>query len=844
MEKGKKGWLKAVRDLKFYGLVLALFLVITLVSLHILQNELLKNAQQTGTTLAHSYAVDEERNTATYEALLRLGAAHLDRLVEEGAGEEQIHHWLSGFLTDMTAVSQKQIADPYAVVNGNIIAANQWEGDESFDYAGTEWYQKAMEADGDVIYTNAYTDAIYHRSVITVAVKCASGPNILAFDIFPEKFRITRNSMSLPEGGSYFLCDRNGTLLYAQTELTVDRQTMQEYLYDIIGKMEEGLFNSRSSYIYDLDGRQRAVYAAEARNGWLSIITVPYSTILGDLKSFTIGFSAVFLVFIFFTVLVSVRNYRLNRRVEYSGETIQVLGNSYYAIYRVDVERGTYEMVKASDYVKERLGARGEYRDFLDVLAGVIEEKACQEFLTNFSLEHIRELVQGQVRDFGGDFLRKFGDEYRWVNVRLLMDETLKQGEAVLCFREVGKERQAQLRQMELLKNALDKARENEESRAQFFSSMSHDMRTPLNAIIGLAGLAEESVEDAGKTRGYLEKIRSSSRLLLGLINDILELSRLERGKLEFSRETLDLRKWLKECAEPFRMQALKENRDFQLSCEVSDPVVMADPSRLTQIFNNLLSNAFKFTGTDGQVRVSLRQADSRRYANYQLVISDTGRGMSGEYLKKIFEPYEREARFGDNHVPGTGLGMPIVKSIVTQMDGQIKVESEPGQGTTFTVTLPLEVVRNEESLKEMPSEPVSAQEAEGLEGMRILLAEDNELNMEIATEVLTMRGAEVTQAWNGREALEAFSQSEPGFFHVVLMDMQMPEMNGCEAAKAIRALKRADGKTVPILAVTANAFAEDIAATTEAGMNVHISKPIDFDALCRVLLEQTGRVR
>ena len=436
------------------------------------------------------------------------------------------------------------------------------------------------------------------------------------------------------------------------------------------------------------------------------------------------------------------------------------------------------------------------------------------------------------MRDFGGDFRRLFGGAYRWVNVRVLFDESLAPGEVVLCFREVEEEKQRQLQEHKLLQDALEVARKNEASKQTFFSSMSHDMRTPLNAIIGLSELAENSAQGMPKVQEYLRKIRVSSRQLLGLINDILDMSRMEQGQVTLNNSRLDLRACVEECAEPFRVQAQTEGKTLELSFDLRQVWVEADGFRIQQILNNLLSNAFKFTERGDRVALEVRQMDQGEYAKYQFVVADTGIGMSPEFLPHLFETYSRELRFSAKRAAGTGLGMPITKNLVAQMNGEITVDSRPGEGSTFTVVLPF--ARAEQEEEHQPAKP--AAETVSLEGRHVLLAEDNEINMELATEILSMNGVKVTQAWNGREAVEQFQASEPFAFDAILMDMQMPEMDGCEAARRIRAMHRPDAGQVPILAVTANAFAEDIAATTAAGMNAHISKPIDFALLCRTL--------
>lgn len=305
------------------------------------------------------------------------------------------------------------------------------------------------------------------------------------------------------------------------------------------------------------------------------------------------------------------------------------------------------------------------------------------------------------------------------------------------------------------------------------------------------------------------------------------------------NNQTFDLRQCIEECTETFRLQADAEKKQFHVDYALHSSMVLGDASRFGQVMNNLLSNAFKFTNEGDSVSVSVKQFEDKTYSQYQIIVKDTGIGMSEEFLKHIFEPYARETTFCSKQVVGTGLGMPIVKNLVTQMSGQIHVDSELGKGTTFTITVPFTVVREEKK----PT--VSGKEADqigtfSLNGKCILLAEDNMVNMEIATEILSMNGLEIIQAWNGKEALDKFRDSHPFQIDAVLMDMQMPQMDGCEAARQIRSLARPDAKTVPIIAVTANAFAEDIAATTAAGMDAHVSKPIDFQILCKTLEELT----
>ena len=288
---------------------------------------------------------------------------------------------------------------------------------------------------------------------------------------------------------------------------------------------------------------------------------------------------------------------------------------------------------------------------------------------------------------------------------------------------------------------------------------MSHDMRTPLNAVTGLARLALENEQDPGKVHDYLEKIEASGKQLLALVNDVLEMSRIEQGAgTSLEARPVNLEECLEEAAGFFREQAKQEGKCFETKIRIQNAVVKGDPNRLKQILNNLLSNAFKYSEKGAKIVLEaeeLEQKDNR--GKYQIVVRDTGIGMSQSFLEKIFEPFARETMFAPVKASGTGLGMPIVKGLVQQMSGEIFVRSELGKGSEFTVLLPFQILQSEARKETREEEKLPAY---SLLGKKILIAEDNELNMEIATEFLTMLGAELVQAWNGREALERFAAS------------------------------------------------------------------------------------
>lgn len=841
-KKGRKpGWVRVRDEIRLNAIALVMLIGLAAAGIAILRTALLHNARENGQTLARYYAAEEQANLSVYETLISFGTLRVTDQIEDGGSDQELLEWLERFFFRLEAILGNGVVSPYMIRDGKVININPWVDDPNFDVTGREWYQRAMAAEGKVIFTDVYTDAVTGQPVVTVAARCGESPTLLAFDIFPEFFRFQFNPLSLEYGDSFFLCDSSGTVIYKQTDLTCSDEELQQYLIGIRERIEAGDFTDAEPGIIDLDGKPRCVYYAKMENGWYSIITVPYSNILGDLHHSVVVFGLMIGVFLLISVMMTWRNLKVGARMERTNETVRVLGNSYYSLYRIDLAENTYEIIKGSDYIRERLPEKGNYQDLLLAMEGIIEPAAWPEYVRSFSAANIRQLVSHRVRDYGGDFQRRFGEEYRWVSVRVLFDESLAPEEAVLCFREVEEEKQQQLRERRLLEDALDVARQNEKAKQSFFSNMSHDMRTPLNAIIGLSELAEEHCDDPDKTAAYLAKINYSSRQLLGLINDILDMSRMEQGKLILNNQEFNLEDCVLECLETFRFQAEAEKKILRADIVIQDRLVIGDAFRISQIFNNLLSNALKFTAEGDEIQVSVRQMGDGEVVKYKIEIADTGIGMAEEYLPHIFEPYSREQRFGTRQAQGTGLGMPITKNLITQMNGEIQVSSTLGQGTAFTIILPLlTAVQEREEAPEEGERRENSSSPEGgeisLEGCRILLAEDNEVNMEITTEILSMNGVQVTQAWNGREAVEAFERSEPFFFDAILMDMQMPEMDGCQAAKRIRSMERPDGATVPIIAVTANAFAEDVSATVAAGMNAHVSKPVDFQHLCRTL--------
>ena len=409
---------------------------------------------------------------------------------------------------------------------------------------------------------------------------------------------------------------------------------------------------------------------------------------------------------------------------------------------------------------------------------------------------------------------------------------------------EIDAEMRESMAKNEALAEALTVAEDASRAKTVFLSNMSHEIRTPMNAIIGLDTLALHDAGLSEQTRDYLEKIGASARHLLGLINDILDMSRIESGRVILHKEEFSLGAVLEEINTMVMSQC--SDKGLHYECRVlseMDDWYVGDATKLKEVLINILSNAIKFTEAPGSVTMTVRRtAQFEDQSTLCFRVQDTGIGMDQDFLPKIFDPFSQEDGSTKNKYGSTGLGMAITKNIVEMMNGTISVESEKGVGTAFTVFVTLKNSEHEEAApaaapgQETASASGGDEQRPTLAGRRILLAEDIEINAEIMMDVLSMEEIEADHAENGRVAVEMFSASTPGSYSAILMDIRMPEMDGLEAAAAIRALDRPDAKKIPIIALTANAFDEDVQRSLQAGMNAHPSKPVEPDHLYRTL--------
>lgn len=700
----------------------------------------------------------------------------------------------------------------------------------------SDWYQKAAKTTGKTVITPPYRLTPDAQPVITLAQMLPDTDIVIGINIYLYQNQNFLDLLEVPQGSKYYYFDADGLLLQsisADDSMPVKDTACAEKLFDYIKSLNG---DGKGGFIYSEDEQKSGVFYYISPKNRISFVTVPYKKIYPTPWIFIAALIilGIYSVFTFFSYL---HEKRLNAESQFKEETIEFLGNMYFFIVRINFMSNTYKSIKISSELKEKTQNITEYDKLIKHLSLQIEPKASEDFRKIFLLKNVKELFEKYGEEYSGDFRGKFFGEYRWLNARLIVNKSFKNHEAILCFRDIENEKQHQINQVRLLQESLDHAQKSEQAKNEFFAKMSHDMRTPLNAVMGYITLAKQLAETPAEFIGYLEKISASSEHLLELIDYILNVSRMENDRQEQENSEIDLTECIKNCLEPFYALAKTQSKNFSVSMDITNTYVLSSCFKIKQILNNIITNSFKYSPKGADISVTIRQLSQGKLCKYEMVVADTGYGISKKFLDEIFMPYSRESRFSFSNVQGTGLGMNIVKNIVSGMNGELGIDSEEGKGTTVTVVLVMETVEIKSVKKDQSTETEI-----NLSGKRILLVDDNNINLEILEKLLTIKGVVCEKAFNGLEALFKFEQSAENYYDCILMDLQMPVMGGLEATQKIRLLEREDAARIPIIALTANAFAEDVIATVNAGMNSHIAKPINSKLLYQTILNLTQK--
>ena len=526
---------------------------------------------------------------------------------------------------------------------------------------------------------------------------------------------------------------------------------------------------------------------------------------------------------------------RMGAEIQRAYEVVKFVSRSCTSIYRINMQDGRLMHVSTvNEKVHNALGNEGDARErFLEFCEKLVKPEWREEMLAFTNLDWVREQLKTQS-------IIKHEFECSacgWVIGSFVAGKRGDDGyctEVVWTTVDVNEQKKKELSQLNALEDAKRAAVEANRAKSSFLLNMSHDIRTPMNAIIGFTGLLEKHQEEPERRQDYLNKLKESSALLLGLINNVLEMSRIEKGHLDLDIQACGVEQMYDMFCSVFLDMMIQKGITFCHSMDVEHEFLFCDPIKVRDVVLNLLSNAYKYTPSGGKVELYIREVpcEEEGFAIIETVVKDNGLGMSAEFIPHMFEEFSREHNTTDVKVEGTGLGMPIVKNLLDLMGGTIEVESELGKGTTFKVYIKHRIAKKSDVINvDMPD--VSDVD---FRGRRILLAEDNDLNAEITMEVLKDIDFVVERADDGQRCVEMIDAAPAGYYDLILMDIQMPRMNGYEATRIIRQMKDKEKANITILAMTANAFEEDKREAIESGMNAHLSKPIEVEKLIKTL--------
>ena len=513
---------------------------------------------------------------------------------------------------------------------------------------------------------------------------------------------------------------------------------------------------------------------------------------------------------------------------------VDSISKIYWLIYRMDLLTGTYEEISAGQEMHRLTGKHGMTDEvFADARKTIVAEE---------HQEHMRVFLDTSTLPERLQDTDSVATEYRaasgsWHLARFIVKKRDEDGRVISVLyvvRQIDKQKQQEIEYQQKLLLAAEDAKKANIAKTDFLRRMSHDIRTPINGIRGIISIANHYPNDAEKQKDCRDKVMQASGFLLDLVNSVLDMNKLESGAVELSHEPFDLREVLLDTCNIIEMQGQEYAIPFNRQpWHIEHPYVLGSPLHLRQILQNVAGNAMKYNRVGGHITASCDEIESDdKRAVFLITCTDNGRGMSENFLKRAFEPFAQECDNARTAFTGTGLGLAITKQLIELMGGSIKIESKLGVGTKVSMTIPFDI---DVDYKSHEAEDNDDQEI-SLTGIRVLLVEDNDLNMEIARFLLEKAGMVVTSAWNGQEALDKFLESNDNQYDVILMDVMMPVMDGLDATRAIRASVHPDAKTIPIFAMTANAFPEDIALSKAAGMNEHLSKPLQEGDVLRAI--------
>lgn len=664
-----------------------------------------------------------------------------------------------------------------------------------------------------------------------------------------------------------YLCMKDGTVISSTGDDAAPEnilETLPDTLrtsQDTIEKIRQA-FEKHESFGYRYEGSQgpgNAYITGLSQSDWMFMQTFPSKVtnyMIESANSAGVRLEAqLILAFGVYILLLLFLNWKERKQLVSEKQEMSWIVEGVMQLFArfivVDLEKDTYEYLKD---MEEGWAKKGRYSDLVEYfIPKYVREDGTENMQQVITKEYIQTKMDEDTPYLQFEYRIRREDE-RWENISIL---SLKRKKGVpvrilYAIQDVTALKEDELRNRAALIEAFQAADEANHAKSEFLSRMSHDIRTPMNAIMGMTTVASMYMDDRERLADCLEKITLSSRHLLALINDVLDMSKIESGNVTLAEEEFDLEKTVESLLAIIQPQVQEKQQHLEVNIAgIIHKAVIGDPLRLQQVFVNIMGNAVKFTPEGGTLTFGIVEKTSRIQGSgcYEFTFEDTGIGMEKEFLEKIFEPFSREENTRSRKIEGTGLGMSIAKNIVRMMNGDIQVESTPDVGSKFTVQIYLKLQEITEEAAETRQDFKSSSEAveenvseleklgqKDYSGKRVLVVEDNDLNIEIAEELLEFMGIEVEKARDGQQAVDILLERPKDYYDLIFMDIQMPNKNGYEASKEIRASGREDLKTIPIVAMSADAFSDDIQRAVSAGMNDHVAKPIELPKLSAAL--------
>lgn len=954
--------------------ILAVFICVMVFCANVLHGIMWKNSNEAGLALVKNYSFAAERNLEGCERFLDICTDYIAEREQADISPDEFRKGLYPFIDGLMRQYGAENIQIYgkAFQDMELMPGNS-QPRSLDDITDTDWYRGAVAAEGETYVSPVHASEASGLSVVTLCRVIPETGSFLAIDVNPSCFEVSSHDIPLPDQTSYYLVDKEGKILYYRSFGDLGLAKCQEIVdgyrqQDVCEKGNHVLENAVVS-----EGISQNVYFYHMDNGWTGILTIPRRELISgfdmvrNIGLVLIGFGMALIGF------QIVREYGSGKREEEYLIYQNAMSSTVHAcraIYYIDVNTKNCDTIHP--LTPEGKMKHSNYDDEVEIRFrdGIVADEHCEQVADFLDLSNIRRrLAERDHIELQFKRKRLDGNGYEWCSIAVTIAEK-EHGELsaiTMAIRSIDDLIQREEEQKEMLELAVARAEAASHAKSDFLSRMSHDIRTPMNAILGMTAVAAMHIDEKKRVLDALDKINVSGKHLLGLINEVLDMSRIESGRVSLTEDAFNLSDTIGSIMTVFQPQMEAKELDFNVSiARLEHEDVIGDEQHLQQIFMNIMGNAVKFTPAGGSIGIHIEEKPSHVSGSgcYEFVFEDTGIGMEQDYIKTIFEPFSRAANSSGSKIEGTGLGMSIAVNIARMMDGDIKVESTLGEGSKFTVTvhlkldnvaletmdalacLPVLVVDDEETACESACEILGSigMEAEyvldgdsavrriveanekgedfsvvvldwkmpgkdGLEtakeirrsidahipiiilsaydwtdiesealeagvdgfiskpmfksrlvrvlqnvlgqgvqeegpnaletfqqqdfsGKRVLLVEDNEINTEVAKEILSIVGIQVETAENGQLAVARVQEKEPGYYDLIFMDIQMPVMNGYEAAKAIRACGREDLAGIPIVAMTADAFSDDIRKSKEAGMNSHISKPVDIEKL------------